>query len=301
MNILKKLLIKSEKKSPAILINRPVKRIFTFGCSFTKYHWMTWPEIIAYELNVPFYNYGKSGAGNQYIANMISQADAIHKFNEDDLIMISWTNVCREDRYKNQNWITPGNIFTQGIYDETYVKEWADPTGYLLRDLSTIKLTINFLENKKCQFHMFSMCNIIDVIDQGQENNLKNSVLKQKIKEMYKPELDRLLPDFFSMLWKNDLQKYKFSRDWKEISKFFQDGHPTPIEHLEYLQSIFPNSFNKNTVEQVNEKYSFFVGKLKFLAAHYNRSFTVYELDFRESKALSNGTTLIKSEEINFI
>ncbi len=283
------------------LANRPVQRLFTFGCSFTKYHWTTWPEIVAYELNVPLYNYGRSGAGNQYIANMISQADAIHNFNENDLIMISWTNVCREDRYKSQNWITPGNIFSQNIYNDEYVKKWADPDGYILRDLCTIKFTINFLENKKCQFHMMSMCNIIDIIDQGQAEILKNLSFKEKITEMYKNELDQLHSDFYNVLWRNNPQKYKFPKDKKEISELFNDGHPTPLEHLEYLQNIFPNTFSERTENAVKEKYSFFVENMKRLSLHYNRMFYVYELSDYENKLLREGTTLVESKEIEFI
>jgi len=177
--------------------------------------------------------------------------------------LICWTNVCREDRYKNQSWITPGNIFTQGIYSEEYVKEWADPVGYMLRDICTIKLSINFLENVKCQFHMFSMCNIIDIVDQSQNNLLKNLFFKQKIKEMYKNELNQLHPDFFSTLWKNDLQAHKFPRDEKQISKFFKDGHPSPEEHLEYLQHIFPNSFSEKTVNACKRKTFFFCKTFK--------------------------------------
>lgn len=283
------------------LADRPVQRLFTFGCSFTKYHWTTWPEIVAYELDVPLYNYGRSGAGNQYIANMISQADAIHNFTENDLIMVSWTNVCREDRYRNQNWITPGNIFTQNVYDNKYVEKWVDPNGYILRDLCTIKFTINFLENKNCQFHMMSMCDIIDTIDQAQANVLKDLSFKEKIIEMYKKELNQIHPNFFNVLWKNNLQKYKFPRDKEEISEFFSDGHPTPLEHLEYLQNIFPDTFSENTAKAVKEKYSFFIENIKRLSLHYNRSFNVYELSDYENNLLRKGTTLVESEEITFI
>ena len=80
------------------LITRPPKRIFTFGCSFVEYYWATWAEILGKDLGIPLYNFGKSGGGNQYIANTFAQANAVYNFNEDDLIIVSWTNVCREDR-----------------------------------------------------------------------------------------------------------------------------------------------------------------------------------------------------------
>jgi hypothetical protein len=88
------------------LINRPVRRVFTFGCSFTGYAWMCWPEAIAYDLNIPLYNYGRSGAGNQYIFNMLMQANNYYKFDENDLVIVSWTNVYRDDKFIKNNWVT---------------------------------------------------------------------------------------------------------------------------------------------------------------------------------------------------
>ena len=169
------------------IISRPIKRLFTFGCSFTNYGWTTWPEYVSADLDVPYWNYGKSGAGNQYIANTLAQADTIHNFNQDDLIMISWTNVCREDRWINGDWITPGNIFSQNEYDEKFIKKYVDPLGYLLRDLSTIALVSGFLKSKLCQYHFFSMCNIIEQVDQGETHRVnKLNQQYQNIIENYK-------------------------------------------------------------------------------------------------------------------
>ena len=57
------------------LFSKKPTRIFTFGCSFTDYIWPTWANIIAYDLNIPFHNYGRGGAGNQFIFNTIMQAE----------------------------------------------------------------------------------------------------------------------------------------------------------------------------------------------------------------------------------
>ena len=57
-------------------------RLFTFGCSFTSYHWPTWANILAYDYDIPLYNYGLNGAGNQFIFNMLMQADSFNNFTE---------------------------------------------------------------------------------------------------------------------------------------------------------------------------------------------------------------------------
>ena len=33
-------------------------RLFTFGCSYTRYNWPTWADIIADDLQIPFQNWG---------------------------------------------------------------------------------------------------------------------------------------------------------------------------------------------------------------------------------------------------
>lgn len=239
------------------LIDKPVSRIFSFGCSFTKYTWATWPEIIAYDLNIPLYNYGRSGAGNQYIANMISQANLFHKFNEHDLIMVAWTNVCREDRWKDGDWITPGNIFTQGEYDQKYIKRWSDPVGYMVRDFSSIHFVNNLLEKIGCQHHIMSMCDIAGQIDQNGDKFICSKHTEDNYKnlcELYKNDLEKILPSFFKTLWNNDIHKNKMLVDQKIPNNRYADGHPRPEEHFQYLKTIFADhQFDAKTEKIVEE------------------------------------------------
>ena len=60
---------------------------------------MTWANILALDLLVPFYNYAASGAGNRFIATRVGMADVKHKFTKNDLVIVCWTNVARMDRY----------------------------------------------------------------------------------------------------------------------------------------------------------------------------------------------------------
>ena len=97
------------------------KRFFAFGCSFTQYHWPTWANIISEEFNES-YNYGRTGAGNFFIYQSLIEAILKHKINKDDLVMIMFSNVTREDRFvKKHGWITPGNLYFQNVYDEKFL------------------------------------------------------------------------------------------------------------------------------------------------------------------------------------
>ena len=143
------------------LITIQPQRLFAFGCSFTNYYWPTWVDIVAQELQIPYYNYGQAGAGNQYIFNKLMQADSYYQFDKNDLVIVCWTNVAREDRYAHGHWETPGNIYTQSSYDEKFVRQWADPVGYAVRDFATIKAVAGFLSGRQTQHHFLEFIDCI--------------------------------------------------------------------------------------------------------------------------------------------
>jgi hypothetical protein len=288
-----------------IISNKKIKRLFTFGCSFTKYQWATWPEIIAFDLDIPFYNYGKSGAGNQYIANMICQADAIYHFDENDLVIVSWTNVSREDRWVNNQWITPGNVYTQDIYDMNFINKWIDPLGLLVRDLASFKLIRTFLESKKCDFRFLSMCDIIDQFDQSSAKSIvpENSIQQySRLLDMYSQELNFMQLSFFKVLWNNNISKNKFNVEKSQGRIYFQDGHPYPVEHLQYLKTIFSeHTFQKNTVDAVEFSQKKLKEFIDVTSEKYKRPWAIYEISVERSEQLYKDTSIKLSEIIEFV
>lgn len=273
-----------------MLVNNTVKRVFAFGCSFTNYFWSTWAEIVALDLNADLYNYGRSGAGNTFIANTVAQADAVYKFNKDDLVIVSWTNVCREDRWRGQGWVTPGNIFTQVQYDQDYVKNWADPVGYMVRDLGQIHLTKGLLEKTNCNFHMFQMVKLLEQIDPKGKRNAITNPHQKRLSEMYKETLDFIKPSFFSVLWNDDIYNNKMLKDKKFYNGNFADGHPTPLEHLEYLKAIFPeHTIKSSTIDAVTKVEE---SLQSFIKSKATKPFTMYQLSDIELEELKSKTRL---------
>ena len=232
------------------------KRLFTFGCSFTNYKWATWANILAYELGCEFYNFGKSGAGNAFIANQITQANRHFEFTKDDLIVVCWTNISREDRYTYRNgWITPGNIYSQQEYDNKFIKQWANETHFALRDYAYIDLIDSYLSSKT-NYHFISMCDITRHINQWEDAVLRNKNLQlDNLIKAYKPSLDKIAVNFYDALWQGNMD-YKWNKDWREIHPNFSDGHPTIKEHLEYLQTTFDYEFSQDTINKVNKNFS---------------------------------------------
>ena len=239
------------------LITRQPKRIFTFGCSFTHFYWATWAEILGKDLNIPLYNFGRSGGGNQYITNAFSQANAMYKFTKDDLIVVSWTNVCREDRWiDGRGWVTPGNIFTQGEYSEEWVAKFADPIGMLVRDLASISMVRRLLDSIGAQWHFLSMIDIVNQFNQAGNinewtNKSTHDVYKQAV-YTFKDDIKCIKPSFVETLWNNDLYKNKIQVDHEKYNGQFSDGHPTPAEHYKFLRLTFDeHEFKPETKEAV--------------------------------------------------
>jgi hypothetical protein len=262
------------------LITRKPTRLFAFGCSFTKYFWTTWPELVAASIDVPFYNLGKSGAGNQYMANLLMQMHKRFKITRDDMVIVSWTNVCREDRYAYGNWLLTGNIYSQGIYDEKFVEKFADPIGYYVRDLATMNFVKIFLENIGCQYHFLSMCNILDRQDQGESYNIideKYVGTYNYLKEIYKDVTDSILPSFYEILWQDNIHKNKFNIERQTLGDLFLDGHPNPIEHWRYLKSVFDYDWPTSVEEKVLEAQTNYEQIIRDLSAKYKKPWAIYD------------------------
>lgn len=278
------------------LINKPPKRFFAFGCSFTNYNWSTWADIVAEELKVPYYNYGRGGAGNQYIFNTIMQADALYNFNEDDLVMICWTNIAREDRYTKGGWITPGNIFTQSQYDADFIKKWVEPTGCAIRDFAFIKSITDFLELKNIPHHQMKMMDF-DIIDQWvPTSKLENEQwISNLLVDMYQPVLNKIHESFYKVLWNNDVN-FKLDTDRKLIGNLFCDGHPFPYEALTYLQHLFNHQFANETISAVLATNTAVVQLLKSTYISYGPKKRFYFPQDTECQLCKVATSYIQSK-----
>lgn len=252
-------------------------RLFTFGCSFTKYHWPTWADILGREYG-QFFNYGKAGAGNFYILNKLIEATKLNMLTESDTVIIMWTSIGREDRWSSNHggWITEGSIFNQSIFSKEFVSEWADPNWYLIRDLTCITSAKKILESIGCKWHFLSMVPIEYYDD---SNYFKNSSYKKfnvnkNIQDLFLDELNAIQPSVYEIIFNFNwysrpfFQPEKYNKfagaEWPSAENFLKrkflnvkqsvideienidcqigltrsDFHPTPLEHLEYITKI---------------------------------------------------------------
>jgi hypothetical protein len=179
-----------------------MSRLFTFGCSFTRYHWPTWADILGKNFNT-YQNWGQSGGGNQYISHSVVECDLKNNLTKDDTVIIMWTNVAREDRYLNGAWLNYGNIYNSQSKN-TYVKDlvkYADIRGYYIRDLALMHLTQRLLENTGCRYIFLSMVDIANV-GQFEFTDCNDKILD--LITYYKPLLDQIRPSVHRTVFNND-------------------------------------------------------------------------------------------------
>lgn len=259
-----------------------MSRLFTFGCSFTQYRWPTWADILGRQF-AHFENWGRIGAGTQFIFNSLIECHLKNQLGPEDTVGIMWTNIAREDRYVNGEWLTPGSIYNQTDYDENFVKKFADIRGYYIRDLATIHATKLLLDSIGCRYFFLSMIPILN------ESELDSDNSTDEIKDLlpyYQSTIDQIRPSVFETVFNKDWWSRPFCEgdlsvvknnyvknagaDWPSFEDFMNkkfdgvpqavldelfdksrwnwdqliyrtkrlDVHPTPLEHLEYIEKV---------------------------------------------------------------
>ena len=223
------------------------KRLFTFGCSLTKYYWPTWADIIAREIP-EYHNYGQTGGGNLFISNSVIEANIRHGFTEHDLVMVMWSSVSREDRYKDRRWETPGNIYTQNVIDMEFVSKWADTRFYLLRDLGLVELTRGYLKSLPCDSEMLAMCKFDEV---SISDNLKPGPTDDVL-QFYRDTINSVRPNIVDTVYDGLWPKTPI-KGWGGKGQTV-DYHPTPSGYFKYLQALFPEAVT-DTMKDYADKY----------------------------------------------
>lgn len=232
------------------------KRIFIFGCSFTNYQaWPTWANIISLDCadsSPQIFNIAQTGGGNLFISSTVISSSLYYNFCKDDLVLLMWSTHCREDRYKDTRWVCPGNVWTQNIINEDFIKEWACPKGYIVRDLALMTTTRNYLEHLPCD------AILLKSVEPSYDRRLFTGSGFEEVLTLYKKEIDNFAAPLYNFVhnglggWINGHEYYWPGVGGSTEKKKFQDYHPNPDMYLNYLQGI-GFSFKDITVEKVKE------------------------------------------------
>lgn len=253
-------------------------RFFAFGCSFTRSKYPTWADLVATQYD-HYQNWGRPGAGNSFIFYSLMECHKRNLITKDDVVMIMWSSIGREDRYVKGQWLTPGSIYNQLDYNEEFVNKFADPTGYLLRDAAHLAGAKSLLDSIGCRYYFFS----IVPFNMPDDNVFKIFTTDHKIKKLYSEEFSAVKPSVYETVFKCNWYsrsgpkqpdklraEYEIKRgnDWPTWQQFIlqdfagipqniideindqnefsnrylhrYDTHPTPAEYAEYLCYVAP-------------------------------------------------------------
>ena len=150
------------------------------------------------------------------------EADQQHHFDSDDTVIVCWSTFLRDDRYVDRRWHTLGNMFNCPIYDPKYLKTHIDERGCMIRDFAYIKAVKVLLETRpKLTWRFLSL-----------DNLSANTIEYNDIVNAYNSVIESILPSY---------QEVLFPSGWK----IAQDPHPSPAEHLAYLDAVLPGWVTK--------------------------------------------------------
>jgi hypothetical protein len=147
-----------------------MRRLFTFGCSYTKYYWPTWADYLGLKFDY-FENWGKPGIGNKAIIERIAECDARNQFTPDDVVIVQWSSHLRHDWYHIHNlpddrptgWKTYGSIFSmynKKVFDKKWYNMFFHEPAYIMHSLNAIKIAQAYLKSSGVQWYMTSVGDI---------------------------------------------------------------------------------------------------------------------------------------------
>ena len=215
-----------------------MRRLFTFGCSFTDYLWPTWADIVGCSFD-EYYNAGRSGAGNNFIFQRLIEMNVTHSFTPADTVIIMWTTYQRHDFYKDNQWKTGGNIFHKQICDQEYINKYFDMKGVILHSLNVITASIDLLKAWGVKWRISSINNLHEVLDEPiLKRKYIDRLLNKRLTTEY-PEFKKYETIFHGDYWISPLSpstSYTLV-EYKPKGDLFKDNHPTPREHLKWVES----------------------------------------------------------------
>lgn len=279
-----------------------MSRIFTFGCSFTKYNWPTWADLLSARYLV--FNWGLPGVGNRAIVERLAEAYAYQKISLDDIVIIQWSHIHRHDYARPdihktgyKMWKTGGNIFSptnQKVFNKKWIENFWSPEAYILYTLNNIIIAQQILKSIGCKWFMTS---IVDIEEIRLESKTQENEKPLEVKNFW--ELDSSLYEYKETIWNQNHQHWlppllpekwnsseldwwfnidKEDSVWKQYFTTNQDLYKEP--HLTTMQ--YHNYLKNNEIYEV----------LRFNQAQIN-----YALDISqkvEELKLNSGTNQTK-------
>tara|TARA_E500000318_G_scaffold63037_1_gene58357 strand:- start:882 stop:1571 length:690 start_codon:yes stop_codon:yes gene_type:complete len=214
-------------------------RLFTIGCSFTKYKWKTWADHLG-EYYTEYYNFGRPGAGNKYIMTELTEKILQYDINSNDRVAICWSSMTREDRYLRLydtevlDWVCQGNLLNANVSERPkslFKKEWVRKYFTMEHAMKTnyamIYNVYHMLKQKQIPFAMLCM------VDLKYAHTTKDMI---RLSFEYGDILDEIYPSIKRLVFHNKWPGGKHTPE-----KGGQNQHPSEKQAYDYTHTHLTN------------------------------------------------------------
>lgn len=234
-----------------------MNRLFTYGCSYTKYHWPTWADYLGYFFDKN-YNRGSSAKGNRYIFNTITQDIFQKDITKNDTLIIQWSGLGRNDYFFKDGWHCQGEVFDSSeIYNTDYIEKYFSFNHHVTELIGYYKILIKLFEEIGCTYRFIHMMNPSlnkwELMGEPLGVYHNSKLRKDKIKDVVTDtsllnEIEFFINEYTlsPSIW--EYQSYIQS---EVDSNYFTDGiiinidyHPTSLSHYIYVKEILLKDLN---------------------------------------------------------
>ena len=240
-----------------------MRRLFTFGCSFTRYGWPTWADILGQSFDY-YENWGGQGTGNYLISSRILECHSVSNITKNDTVIVMFSSVPRIDFY-NGGWSQNGNVFN--AHSKPYEQMWRDNNWSLVQGFYNTWIAIKqaklFLENIGCTYKFMKAFDLSPDIDNTLDNELSihsrlltgcNNDSETKFFDIYNKEINSYFgdePNMLSWIRNHPAPPYKFKKAGNQTN--YVDYHPTIVHHEgwcnTFLSEYYTNKLDPVVIE----------------------------------------------------
>lgn len=254
-----------------------MRRLFTFGCSFTNWNWPTWADFLAEDYD-HYENWGFAGLGNRAIAERVAECCVESNLGKEDTVIVQWSSHLRNDYAKTTSvdftggmWQTKGSVVSpanQHLYNEDWFKKFWDEKAYYIHTLNNIVLVQRLLESTGCDWYMTSINDLQNITISSESTSqstptanawdLNPSLIPYK-KEIWDRFENRWLPPLIEEKWISpeldwlfDVDPKDKSRNPTQITEFrnnkMVEPHLTPRQGFNYINKICNKINSRQTI-----------------------------------------------------
>tara|TARA_X000001036_G_C20690094_1_gene809083 strand:- start:1868 stop:2635 length:768 start_codon:yes stop_codon:yes gene_type:complete len=241
------------------------KRMWAFGCSYTRWCWPTWADYIGTNFE-EYINTAQGGADNFNILHKFIKYNNKFKFGKDDYVFIMLTSFNRFSYVHNNIIKTTGDLVDNDIKEHELLKNFNFDTA------AYYNCTIINALKKICSLSDFNF----EILHGLPPKFLVNrATIPKTFNFTYEDEI--IMDDWVQSNYDFDTNRVM----WKNNQTF--DGHPTLKHHFDFVKEFFPQYINENAIEYYNQNKKIFTNSSQ---QDQEKVFNKYREDFFINKEI---------------